>query len=165
MMVPTFLHILRQQRLALLGWGAALFVLALLVSNIYTSFVADAADDVKELIESLPGELKKFAKLSDITSAKGFLDARYFLFMPMMLGIYAGLAGASLLAEDEELGRMDLIMAHPISRRALFLGRTLALVAVMVCIHAIAWAGLALGAYRTGMQVSSLGLVWPFLSL
>src|SRR5262249_4014249 len=94
-----------------------------------------------------------------------FLDARYFMFMPMLLGIYAGLAGASLLAEDEELGRMDLIMAHPISRRALFLGRVLALVAVMVCIHAIAWAGLAVGAYRTGMQISSLALVWPFLSL
>src|SRR5262249_33373807 len=85
MMVPTFLHTLRQQRLALLGWGAALFVLALLVTNIYTSFVAEAADDVKELIESLPGELKRFAKLGDITSPKGFLDARYFMFMPMLL--------------------------------------------------------------------------------
>lgn len=164
-MVPSFLHALRRQRLALLGWGAGLFLLALLVTNIYTSFVAEQLEDVKDLINSLPGELKKFAKLGDITSPKGFLDGRYFLVMPMLLGVYAGLAGAALLAEDEELGRMDLFLAHPISRRALFLGRALALLVALVAIHAFGWAGMAVGVYRTGMPLSSLDVAWPFLSL
>src|SRR5262249_18419145 len=43
-MTATFLHALRRQRWALLGWGLALFALALAVLQAYTAFAADAAE-------------------------------------------------------------------------------------------------------------------------
>src|SRR3954468_17350438 len=104
-MRATFLYALRRYRLALVGWGLGLFALTLLILQTYTVFAADAADTVEELMESLPQGLVRFANLNEITSPKGYLDARLFLIMPVLLGIYAALAGAGLVVQDEETGR------------------------------------------------------------
>ncbi len=51
-----------------------------------------------------------------------------FSLLPVIVGIFALIAGSGLIASDEESGRLDLILAHPPSRTALFWGRLLAFV-------------------------------------
>jgi ABC-2 type transport system permease protein len=109
--------------------------------------------------------LVAFAKLDNITSAKGFLDARFFMLMPILLGIFAALAGSGLLVHDEEMGRLDLLLAYPVSRRAVFFGRLAALLLVLLGILAAGWVGMAAGILWFSLDLAPAALVLPFLSL
>jgi len=85
--------------------------------------------------------------------------------MPLILGIFGVLMGSGLLVSDEESGTLDLIMAHPVSRTALFMGRLLAFVAATMAIMAITWLG-----FIVSMTWSSIDIGWgrmwlPLLSL
>jgi len=82
-----------------------------------------------------------------------------------VLGIFAAAGGAGLLVQDEEGGRLDLLMAYPISRRGLFLARLAALLVVMLGILTLGWIGLALGMVAVAMNLSPLVPLWGFLSL
>jgi ABC-2 type transport system permease protein len=84
-----------------------------------------------------------------------------------VLGIYAVLAGSSLLIGDEENGTLDLILAHPVSRTRLFFGRLVALCTSLAIILAIAWLAFLAGVSQSeGMaSLTALDLMRPFLSL
>src|SRR5207248_8557932 len=70
-----------------------------------------------------------FGDPTKLMSPEGFLSLAFFSYLPLIMGVFAVLAGSGLLAADEENGTLDLILAHPVSRTALFLGRLLAFVA------------------------------------
>jgi len=59
--------------------------------------------------------------------------------MTLFIGILAISAGAGLLVGDEEKGILDLVLAHPVSRTALFCGRLLGLVAILAIVLAVSW--------------------------
>jgi hypothetical protein len=64
----------------------------------------------------------------------------YFAFMPLILSVFAVLAGGGLLVADEEKGTLDLVLAHPVRRTSLFIGRVAAFVVATLAVLAIAWA-------------------------
>ena len=68
--------------------------------------------------------------MASYVTPEGFLGLQYFDLMAILiLGIFAILIGSGLIASDEENGRLDLILAHPVSRTALIAGRLSAFVA------------------------------------
>jgi len=88
-----------------------------------------------------------------------------FSMLPVIVGIFAVIVGSGLLASDEESGRLDLIVAHPVSRAGLFWGRTLAFVSASLGILILGWLG-----FSVLLGSSSLGVTWwqmalPFLPL
>jgi ABC-2 type transport system permease protein len=164
-MTATFFDALRRYRLGLVGWGLVLFVLTLAILQAYIAFAADVAESMAELMENMPQGLVKFANLTEIASPNGFLDARFFLIMPVLLGVYAALAGSGLLVQDEESGRLDLVLAHPVSRRSLFFGRLAALVVVLVGILTAGWLGMVAGSVWLSVDLDPAALALPFLCL
>jgi ABC-2 type transport system ATP-binding protein len=75
----------------------------------------------------LPSELMMFIGGVDrVFSPAGFLDTRFFSMMPLLLGVFAVIIGSGLIAGDEENGTLDLILAHPVRRFDLIIGRWLA---------------------------------------
>jgi ABC-2 type transport system permease protein len=95
----------------------------------------------------------------------GYLDVRYFTLMPVVLGIFAVMAGSGLLASDEEKGILDLVLAYPVSRTQLFLGRLAALVAATLAVLFLAWLGLVVPLAWSSLAVSPAALVLALLSL
>jgi ABC-2 type transport system permease protein len=86
--------------------------------------------------------------------------------MPLILGIYAIIAGSGLIVGDEENGTLDLTMAHPLSRTSFFLGRVLALFLTLTSILIIAWLGIGVPSLATESFSLNWGeLILPFLSL
>jgi len=167
-MVAIFRYTLRRFRGQILGWGLALFLVVLLIVGIYDSIGWQAAE-LEQLLASYPPELMAFFSASgsmlSLFTAEGFVSMEFFSFMPVVLGIFAVLMGSGLLASDEEKGTLDLIMAHPVSRSALFMGRLLALVTATVGILAIAWLGFVVSMNWSSMDIG-LGRMWlPLLSL
>jgi ABC-2 type transport system permease protein len=164
-MLTVFRYHFTRLRGQMLGWGIGMGLLGMLVASFFDT-IKEQGDQFQQLFESYPPAMSAFfGDLTKLTTPAGYLTAEFFSIAPIMLGIFAVLVGSGLVVADEESGTLDLVLAHPVSRTTLFVGRLLALVAVSVGILAIAWAGLMLS-----MQWSSLGVDWwhmalPFISL
>ncbi len=162
-MRATFLYTLRRLRGSLLGWGLSLLVLGFLMSRTY-SMVEQQGEEIQSLLENMPGMLGFFGTESFITP-QSYLHVRFFSLIPIVLGVFAAAAGSGLLVQDEETGRLDLLLAYPISRRGLFFARLAALVVVILGILALGWVGLAIGMVAVEMKLSPLVPLWGFLNL
>jgi len=154
-MTTIFRYTLRRFRGQILGWGIGLALLAVLLISIYDSFASEF-DQFEELLALYPAEITAF--IGDITSMatpEGWVSVEFFSYMPLILGIFGVLMGSGLLVSHEESGTLDLIMAHPVSRTALFMGRLLAFVTATVAILVITWLG-----FIVSMTWSSIDIGW-----
>ena len=164
-MMTIFRYTLRRFRGQILGWGIALALLGVLLVSMYDMIAAEQ-EQFQELLKVYPPEISAFmGDISTFATPEGFISLEFFSFMPLILGIFAVLTGSGLLVSDEENGRLDLIMAHPVSRAALFLGRLLAFVAATVAILVIVWLGFIVSMPWSSMDIG-WGRLWlPLLSL
>ena len=86
-----------------------------------------------------------------------------FSMLPVIIGIFAVIAGSGLIVSDEEHGRLDLIIAHPVGRTPFFWGRFLGLLACSI-IHLLFWAGWDLVSCLGAQAWVSPGIRWQSLS-
>ncbi|HYN87079.1 MAG TPA: ABC transporter permease subunit [Ardenticatenaceae bacterium] len=164
-MLTIFRHTFTRFRGQIIGWGLALLLLGLYLISFFDTFMAQQ-EQFLQIAESFPPAMSAFfGDLSTMATPEGYLSVEYFSLMPLILGIFAVLGGSGLLASDEESGRLDLVLAHPVSRTALFAGRLLGFVAATLSILVIAWLGLAVPAGGTSINLGWGELLLPFLSL
>jgi ABC-2 type transport system permease protein len=164
-MGTIFWHRLVRLRGGILGFGLALFVLGWPLLAAY--------EVVRREQERLAGFVRNFAgiitalggNVNNLGDAASYLSMRYFSYLPLVLGVYAVLAGSGLLASDEENGTLDLILAHPVSRTALFVGRWLAFTVALLLILVFAWLGLLLPVWGGAFPLGGGTLLLPFVSL
>jgi ABC-2 type transport system permease protein len=97
-----------------------------------------------------------------ITTPQGYLDIYFFNYMTVIIGIFVVGAAASLLTGDEERGTLDLILAHPVSRSALFWGRVLAFVVATMIILGVGWLSWVIPSGGTGMDLTWIQFLRPF---
>ena len=165
-MFAEFKHTLRRMRGQMIGWGIGLTLYGVLMVSLYDSIVG--IEGFEELMASYPQELMAFFGGEDmlaITTPKGYLSIYYFGYMAIIIGIFAISACASLLVGHEEKGILDLVMAHPISRTALFWGRLLGYVAATVVILLIGYLSWLIPSGSSGLDLSWIELLRPFLPL
>ena len=152
-MLTILRYALVRSRGQILGWGICLAVLGgYLVSFFDTLAEQQAALD--QLFQSYPRELLAFfGDLTQFSTPAGFLQVEFFSYMPLVLGIYAVLAGSGLLAGDEESGNLDLVLSYPLLRRDLFLGRLAGFLLAISGILALTWIGFVIVLHLSGMAV------------
>jgi ABC-2 type transport system permease protein len=166
-MLAIFKHSLKKSRGAFLGWGITLAALGMLLVPFYDT-IAKNAQQFEQLFKVYPKEFLAFfssAGLTNFTTPEGYLSVEFFSFMPLVIGVFAILAGSGLLAADEEQGVLDLIAAQPVSRTALFWGRVSALVVVTAGILALGYAGVMLGTTYSVIELNAVQVINPFASL
>jgi ABC-2 type transport system permease protein len=163
-MFAEFKHTLRRKRGQIIGWGIGLALYALMMVSLFDSLAG--IEGFEEMIASYPPELMAFfGDMVAISTPKGYLDVYYFSYMTVIVGVFAASAGAGLLVSDEEKGILDLVMAHPISRSALYWGRVAGFVAATAGILLVAWLSWVLPAQGTGMDLTWIEFLRPFLPL
>ena len=165
-MVTELRYTLALYRWQIIGWGLGIAALGLMLVPFYDVFM-DQQGDFLQMIESYPPEFLAFfgGDATTMVTAEGYLGMYGFSMLPVIIGIFAVLAGSGLFANDEESGRLDLILAHPLNRAAFFSGRLLALVLAILAIAGLGWLG-----FSVLLGGSSLGITWgqmalPFLAL
>jgi ABC-2 type transport system permease protein len=166
-MFTIFRNAFSRYRGQILGWGLSLGALCLYMARFYHTIAAQKESYMK-MVDAFPKELMAFFSTSDMSemfTPSGFLNIEYFSYMPIIIGIFAILAGSGMLAGDEESGTMDLILAHPVSRTALFVGRGLAFLIATIGILAINWVGFLIGLPGSGLGLNVLEIGQPFISL
>lgn len=103
-----------------MGWwagGTALYLIV--VSAAWPTLrdsedLQDAAQDYPKAFKSLFGGEQAF----DMSQGSSFLQSQFFsLVVPLVLGVFAIAFAARTLAGEEEDGLLDLLLAHPVSRR------------------------------------------------
>ncbi|NLF66617.1 MAG: ABC transporter permease subunit [Chloroflexi bacterium] len=163
-MWAEFLYHLRRLRGRIIGWGIGIGLYGLMMAWFYDAVTGMGAE-LGALLASYPQEmLAFFGNVQLMNTPAGYLDTYYFSYMTMIVGILAASAAAGMVAGDEERGVLDLVLAHPISRTALFWARLLAVVAALALVLLISWLSW-LPAIPWGMEITALELLRPFLPL
>lgn len=162
----TFCYTFKSLRGQTLGWGLGLALYGLMIVSMYDSMAAQQ-EQLQQMIASYPEEFLAFfgGDANSLITPAGFLGMYAFSMMPVIIGIFAVLAGSGLIVSDEERGRLDLIITHPVGRSAFFFGRALGVFAACIAIILLGWIGFSLM-----LGSSSLGFTWgemlvPFLTL
>ncbi len=166
-MFTIFRNAIVRYRGQILGWGLSLGALCLYMARFYNT-IAKQKDSYMKFVESFPKELIAFFTNGDameMFTPSGFLNIEYFSYMPIIIGIFVILAGSGMLSGDEESGTMDLILAHPVSRTKLFIGRLLAFLLATIGILLINWLGFVVGLPGSGLGLNVLEVARPFASL
>lgn len=166
-MFTIFRYALSRYRGQILGWGISLGLLSLFLAGFYNT-IASQKEYYLKLIENYPKEMMAFFGTNEaleMFTPAGYLNLEYFSYMTIIIGIFAIMAGSGILAGDEESGTMDLVLAHPVSRATLVIGRTLAFVLAMIAILVINWIGFLISIPGSGLGLNMLEIGRPFISL
>ena len=97
-----------------------------------------------DILDQMPQGLVKAFGMEDFGTAAGYLRGNlYALFVPLLL-VGAGIGFAnSLTASEEDSGRFEILLAQPVSHRAVFFGRAVAVFA-WVCLLTLVTAAIQL---------------------
>jgi ABC-2 type transport system permease protein len=162
----TFRYTLKNLRWQIIGWGIGLALYGLMIVPMYESLGAEP-EKFEQMIAGYPPEFLAFfgADVNSPLTPQGFLGMYAFSMLPVIIGVFSVIAGSGLIVGDEEHGRLDLIIAHPVGRVPFYWGRFLGLSASALSIIIIGWLG-----FSTLLGRSSLGVTWyqmavPFLTL
>jgi ABC-2 type transport system permease protein len=162
----TFRYTIFGMRGQILGWGLGLAIYGLLIVPMY-DVMGTEPGRFQQMIESYPPEFLAFfgADVNSLITPASFLKMYAFSMFPIIIGIFAVQAGSGLIVNDEERGRLDLIIAHPVGRTPFFYGRLLGLLMASVSIMFLAWLGFCLTLGSASMDLSWGQMVVPFLPL
>ena len=136
----VFARLVLDRRRGLLWWSVGVGAAVAFVAGFFPSVrdnesFAEITEDLPEGLQSLfgiePGTL--------ITSAVGYLDARWFATtLPVLLLVYGIGLGAASIAGSEEDGTLELLLANPVSRTRVLFEWVAAMVVLLVFLAVVA---------------------------
>ncbi|MDH3706090.1 MAG: ABC transporter permease subunit [Acidimicrobiia bacterium] len=121
-------------------WALGMLAYAAMILAVWPSLegsdsFADVAQDYPDAIKALFGGSEAF---DAITTPAGFINTYIFSFMlPLLMMALASAAGASLLAGEDEDGRLQLLLAQPVARTAAVLAKAAVVIAEVVLVVAV----------------------------
>jgi len=162
----TFRYTYTNLRWQIIGWGLGLALYGLMIVPMYETLGAQP-DRFQQMISNYPPEFLAFfgADVNSPITPAGFLGMYAFSMLPIIIGIFAVIAGSGLIVSDEEHGRLDLIIAHPVGRSPFFWGRFLGLFGAILSIMLLGWLGFSVLLGRSSLGVTLDQMAVPFLSL
>jgi ABC-2 type transport system permease protein len=137
--LPLFAKAARDTWPGLLGWVGAVVASTLVYLPLYRSF--GSSDILNEFLKSMPEGLIKALNYDLVATGPGYVQAAIFgLIGFIFLTIAAVGWGAHAVGGDEESGRLELTLAHAVTRSQVVLERALAMAAKVAIL-----AGVTLG--------------------
>jgi ABC-2 type transport system permease protein len=147
---------LRDSARGFAGWSAYIILMVAAIVSIYPSIGHNPS--LVKLVKSYPSTLRAFIGFGgvvDYSSAIGYMGIELFsLMLPLMLIAAAVIAGGRAIAGEEEQATLDLLLANPITRRRLLLGKTAAMVIFVALLVLVVFASLAVSTRIAGMAVT-----------
>ena len=123
--------------------AAALAVLFTVLAAMYTGTFPSVVEGMPpgtldEMASSYPDAMVEALNLQSLTTIEGYLSSQlYTVGWILLAGLYFGYAGAGLVADDVDRGRMDILMFLPISRARLIAEKFASLLVPLVAINVI----------------------------
>lgn len=115
--------------------------------------------DLDQYFESLPPAMQEAFGGVGLGTIEGFLVAEFYQFAwVLLLGMYLAYRGGGLIAGDIERDRMDMLLATPLSRRSVVLGKFLSLLPLLVVVNIVVPMVIYLGIVAIGESISAVDL-------
>ncbi len=138
--------------------SVGLAILAAAAVWAYPSF-SDALD-MDQLLEAYPEPLIQAFNIQSMASLEGFLAVELYMFgWVILLGLYFAYSAAGLIADDVDRGRMDTLLAMPVSRRRLTAEKFIALGVPIVAVNVLTPIVVIIGARFIGESLSVVDLL------
>ena len=122
---------IRSNLKSLIIWIGSLFAFLLAMTSEFSAYYDNP--EMADVLEAMPKELMKAFSLesANLTTVSGYMSiaSTYFI---LMLGIYAGLLGSSIISKEERDKTAEFLMSLPISRIRIITSKLIA--AVMLCL-------------------------------
>ena len=131
---------LLQRRWSTLWWVVGIAAFISLTLGVYPTF-RDQAAQIDQSLQSIPDSAKAlFTDTNDFLSPVGYLSSQvYYLLLPLLFSFLAVSLGSSLIAKEESNRTIELLLARPVARTQLVLGKAAAGLIVLARV------GLAIG--------------------
>lgn len=140
MLRSVFGKALWDQRRGILGWSVAVAAVGVLYASFYPSM---NNPDMAAALEAFPEGLLEALGMADITSPAGYLGSTtYGLLGPVLMIIFGGTLGVRAIAGDEESGRLDVLLAHPVERWTVVVQRAAAMLVGLALAGAVLFAAM-----------------------
>jgi len=125
---------MRALRRSAAWWGFGIVVFAVVNAAFWPSLegseALDSFDDMADLLEAFGAQ--------NLATPSGYLDGQmYALMLPLLLSGMAIAGLTAITSGDEGAGRLELLHALPVSRRAVWIGRWAAAMVVLFAVAAI----------------------------
>lgn len=131
-----FLKTVRDLQGQIWGWGLSLGSLGVLIVAMYPAF-KDQMVVYMQMVKGMPQAFVAFfGDIGHIGEWSGWLGVEFFSYMPPALAIFGVVAGAGLIAGEEERGTLDLLLSQPIRRWRVVVEKAAALAAatLLICL-------------------------------
>jgi len=155
---------LRDQRRAIIAWGAGLGAFGALMAAIWPSI----QDTMTSLIKSYPSGLKQAFGIVSLDSVERYIDAELLsVIVPMALAFLAVRIVMQATVGAEDRGHLDTLLSLPLSRRVVVAASVtvagLVLASILLVTWALTWvAGTIAGTGISAMTLAAgFGNVWP----
>ncbi|MFB6138448.1 MAG: ABC transporter permease subunit [Halobacteriaceae archaeon] len=148
----------RRLRGSLVASGGIVALVALYVW-IFPS-VQSASVDLDEYVQAFPPALRELFGIRELGTIEGYLAAELYGFVwVMLLGLYLAAAAGSVVAADVEDGRMDLLLALPLTRARVLWGKSTALLVPVLVVNAVTPVAILAGVALLGESLSVADLL------
>jgi beta-exotoxin I transport system permease protein len=153
MLRSVFTKTLWDQRRVLFGWAIGITAVGVGYAAFYPAI---NSPQYLDMLESFPPGVLDAMGFADIATAAGYLGSTTFgLLGPALIIVMAAALGGAAIAGDEESGRLDLTLAHPVSRWAVLTQRFAAFVLGMLIVCTVL--ALALLAISGAAELGEIG--------
>lgn len=127
---------LRSLRRSGVVWALSMAALIALTVAFWPAF--QAQPDLTKIFETMPKEFVDAFGFADFGSPAGFLRGNlYAVIVPLLLAVAAVMLTNGQTAGEEDAGRMELYLAQPVARQAVFIGRVAASLLWLLVIGAV----------------------------
>jgi ABC-2 type transport system permease protein len=141
MLRSVFTKTIWDQRRGIFFWSLGLAAVGVGYAAFYPTM---ATPEMAEFMDAYPEEILLAMGITDLTSPEGYLGGTTFgLLGPVLILIFGAMIGSRAIAGEEEAGRLDALLAHPVTRWQVVVERAGAMVVALAIAGAVLLAGLA----------------------
>jgi ABC-2 type transport system permease protein len=158
--VPTIVRAeLKRRKMYMFWWGLGVTVLCAFTVLAYGS-IKSQADELNTAFADLSNSAGSFFGTSDMFSPNGYLNSQLFYITLPILFIILGVTLSSSLTYKEERSRtLELLLARPISRSNLLIGKMLSACVVVAILTVITAVSIVICSVIVGLDVSIFHIV------
>lgn len=150
-----FIEQLKRSWRQILYWGGGLAGLAFFMSMILQD--SSMAESYADLLGQFPPVLVNALGLeeaSQLAEPEGFLSFAAFMYGSIIMAVFAVMAGLNIIANDEDSGEMNVMLALPIPRWRIIVEKFLAYIIVIVGITLMLYLGIWIGSMITPVEIN-----------
>jgi ABC-2 type transport system permease protein len=161
--LPLVRRTLRESWRGLIGWSGGIIATLVLYLPLYPSL---SGPDLQALVDSLPDALIQALGYDQIATGAGYTQASFLGLIGFALFAIAAISwGAQAGGGHEESGRLELDLAHRISRPQFVTEAVVGIAVRIIAVTLVAWGTIALLNGPSQLDIDLINLTWAMTSL